>query len=114
MKNKISVIIPAYNAEKWIYNCVKSVLSQNDDNFEVIIVNDGSKDNTLALCKKLENDDKRIILVDKKNGGVSKARNEGIKKATGKWVVYLDSDDYLCKGIVVQLSRQKSKLFIMN
>ena len=98
MKNKISVIIPAYNAEKWIYNCVKSVLSQNDDNFEVIIVNDGSKDNTLALCKKLENDDKRIILVDKKNGGVSKARNEGIKKATGKWVVYLDSDDYLCKG----------------
>ena len=98
MKNKISVIIPAYNAEKWIYNCVKSVLSQNDDNFEIIIVNDGSKDNTLALCKKLENDDKRIILVDKKNGGVSKARNEGIKKATGKWVVYLDSDDYLCKG----------------
>lgn len=90
MKNKISVIIPAYNAEKWIYDCVKSVLSQNDDNFEIIIVNDGSKDNTLALCKKLENDDKRIILVDKKNGGVSKARNEGIKKLLANgWFIWI-------------------------
>lgn len=110
MKNKISVIIPAYNAEKWIYNCVKSVLSQNDDNFEIIIVNDGSKDNTLALCKKLENDDKRIILVDKKNGGVSKARNEGIKKATGKWVVYLDSDDHLCKGAFEKFRKIESNV----
>lgn len=69
-----------------------------------------AKDNTLALCKKLENDDKRIILVDKKNGGVSKARNEGIKKATGKWVVYLDSDDYLCKGAFEKFRKIESNV----
>ena len=63
MKEKISVIIPAFNAEKWIYNCVKSVLNQNDNNFEIIIVNDGSKDNTLTLCKELGYNDNRIMIV---------------------------------------------------
>lgn len=110
MKEKISVIIPAFNAEKWIYNCVKSVLNQNDNNFEIIIVNDGSKDNTLTLCKELGYNDNRIMIVDKKNGGVSRARNEGIKRATGKWVVFLDSDDCLCKDAFEKFRKIESNI----
>lgn len=110
MKEKISVIIPTFNAEKWIYNCVKSVLNQNDNNFEIIIVNDGSKDNTLTLCKELGYNDNRIMIVDKKNGGVSRARNEGIKRATGKWVVFLDSDDCLCKDAFEKFRKIESNI----
>lgn len=89
----ISVIVPAYNASKYINDCVKSVLNQDYQNFELIVVNDGSKDNTLELLNKLADTDERIIVIDKKNGGVSTARNAGLEKARGEYIAFLDSDD---------------------
>lgn len=89
----ISVIIPAYNAEKFIEKTIKSVIAQTYSNFEVIIVDDGSTDNTKQICKKLSEQDERIKLFEKKNGGVSKARNYGIEKANGEYIMFLDADD---------------------
>lgn len=91
----VSIIIPAYNAEKHIEQCIDSIISQTYKNIEVIIVNDGSTDNTLAICEKYAKEDKRIKIVKKKNEGVSKARNDGIKIATGKYIMFIDSDDYI-------------------
>ena len=91
----VSIIIPAYNAEKYIEQCIDSIISQTYKNIEVIIVNDGSTDNTLAICEKYAKEDKRIKIVKKKNEGVSKARNDGIKIATGKYIMFIDSDDYI-------------------
>lgn len=93
MKNNLmfSVIIPLYNKEKYIKRAVKSVLNQTFQNFEIIIVNDGSTDNSLAISKKIK--DSRIRIFSQKNLGVSNARNFGIKKAKGKYISFLDADD---------------------
>ena len=89
----ISVIIPLYNKEKAIARTVESVLKQTITNFELIIVNDGSKDNSLSVAKQIAKQDSRIRIIDKSNGGVSSARNTGIKAATGEYVALLDGDD---------------------
>ena len=95
----LSFIVPAYNVESFIERCVSSLCNQNipDDEYEIIIVNDGSTDNTLAKIKSIisDNTSKNIILIDKPNGGLSSARNAGMKVASGEYVVFLDSDDYL-------------------
>lgn len=93
--NKISIIIPAYNCENYIERCVKSILCQTYQNLEIIIINDGSKDNTIQVLKKLESKDNRIIVINKKNTGVSDTRNLGLKKATGDYIGFVDSDDYI-------------------
>lgn len=93
--NKISVIIPAYNAEGFIENCIKSIQSQTYQNFEIVVVNDGSKDSTLDILKKLEKKDSRLIVVEQKNGGVSSARNTALKHATGEYLTMVDADDDL-------------------
>lgn len=93
--NKISVLIPAFNAEKFIEQTVDSVLSQTYQNFEIIIINDGSTDNTLNIIEKLSLKDNRIRFYSQDNGGVSSARNLAIKMAIGDWIFILDSDDYL-------------------
>lgn len=93
--NKISIIIPAYNAELYLNECIMSVCKQSYNNLEIIIVDDGSTDNTLDIIEKIKKKDSRIIVVQKKNGGVSSARNEGMKKATGDYVLFLDADDWL-------------------
>lgn len=95
---KISAIIPAYNAEKEITKTVKSILQQNYSNFEIIIVNDGSTDKTKEICKQLQESDSRIILYNKKNEGVSVARNYGKEKANGEYIIFIDSDDYIEKN----------------
>lgn len=89
----ISIIIPAYNSEKYLENCLKSVARQSYTNFEVIVVNDGSKDKTLDICLTFAENDSRFVIVNKKNEGVSKARNTGIEKAKGDWITFIDSDD---------------------
>lgn len=93
MKPKISVIIPAYNAEAFIGETLQSVLAQTFKDFEVIIVNDGSTDKTPQLVTKFAQDDKRIFLINKKNEGTASARNIGIEKARGELIAFLDSDD---------------------
>lgn len=99
----ISVIIPAYNAENTIEQCVESVRCQSFDNIEIIIVDDGSTDSTLRISKNLEVKDDRITVLHKENGGSSSARNAGIKKANGNYLVFFDCDDFIDISMLEQL-----------
>ena len=90
----ISVIIPVYNGEKYIAKCIESLLCQTLHDIEVIVVNDGSKDNTLNIINQFSQKDSRVIVVDKVNEGVSVARNTGIIKSHGQWIAFSDADDY--------------------
>ena len=91
--SKVSIIMPAYNSEKQIERAINSVLNQTHKNLELIIINDGSKDNTDKICERYSKLDKRIVYIKKENEGVSKTRNLGISKATGKYMMFIDSDD---------------------
>ena len=92
---KISVVIPSYNAEKYIGRCIDSVLNTGYDNLEIICINDGSKDGTLAVLRDYEKKYDCIKVIDTPNGGVSRARNLGIEKACGDFITFLDSDDWI-------------------
>lgn len=95
MKNPyFSVIIPVYNVEKYLPQCVESVLTQSFENIEVILVDDGSPDNCPVICDEFARKDSRVQVIHKPNGGVSDARNHGIWAATGEYLLFLDSDDY--------------------
>lgn len=96
---KISVIIPVYNSEKYLYRCLQSLKQQDNFNdLEVIIINDGSTDNSLKIISKFKKENKNVIVKTIKNSGVSKARNEGINLASSKYISFLDSDDYIEPG----------------
>ena len=90
-----SVIIPVYNAEKTLCRCIDSVIDENRKNIEIILVNDGSTDSSLFICKQYSQKYDNIVTVDKENGGVSSARNIGIQVARGEYILFLDSDDYV-------------------
>ena len=90
---KISVIIPVYNTEKYLHECISSVINQTYNNLEIILINDGSQDFSGAICDDYAKQDSRIKVIHKENGGVSSARNEGLKLASGDYIAYLDSDD---------------------
>lgn len=91
---KISVIIPVYNTEKYLRECLESVIAQTLKEIEIICVNDGSSDNSLQILEQYAKMDERILVLSKENGGVSSARNCGMEKATGKYLMFLDSDDW--------------------
>ena len=91
----ISIIVPVYNAKHNLHRCIESILNQSFQDFELILVNDGSKDESLDICKEFEKQDKRITVIDKENGGVSSARNAGLKLIRGKYVMFCDSDDII-------------------
>lgn len=93
--DKISVIIPAYNAEKTVERCVLSVLNQTYSNLEIIIIDDGSTDNTLEIINQLCSKDSRINVFSVENRGVSNARNIGLNKSTGDYIAFIDADDYI-------------------
>ena len=98
MSNKdslISIIIPVYNVEKYIEQCLDSIKKQSYQNFEVIIVNDGSQDNTESICKKIAQSDARFKYFSKENGGVSSARNFGLDNANGHYITFIDGDDWV-------------------
>ena len=84
---KISIVIPIYNAEDHLQRCVDSVLNQTEKNIEIILVDDGSKDNSIEICKNYLNQDKRVQLIHQENSGVSAARNRGIEQACGEYIV---------------------------
>lgn len=90
---KISVIVPVYNVEKYIERCVRSIISNSYRNLEIILVDDGSTDDSLSIMKSFE--DERIVILEKKNGGVSSARNEAMKIATGALIAFVDADDWV-------------------
>lgn len=91
----ISIIIPAYNAEKTIEKCINSIASQSYKNIEIIVINDGSKDNTEEIIKKMQNNDSRIKVIQQENSGAPVARNHGMTYAKGKYILFFDSDDIL-------------------
>lgn len=95
MNKKVSIIIPIYNTEKYLEECLNSVVNQTYKNLEIILINDGSKDNSLKICRQYETIDNRIIVIDKENSGVSNTRNVGIQASTGEFITFVDSDDWL-------------------
>ena len=101
MKNElVSIIVPAYNVEKYIKKCINSLINQTYKNIEIILVDDGSTDGTGKICDLFSKKDKRIKVIHKENGGLSDARNCGIDIATGNYILLVDSDDYVDLEIV--------------
>lgn len=92
---KLSVIVPIYNAEVFLNRCINSILKQTYQNLEIILVNDGSTDNSLKICQMYKSMDDRIAVINKKNAGVSAARKDALKIATGDFITFVDSDDYI-------------------
>ena len=92
---QISIIIPVYKAEKYINRCVDSILAQTFTDWELLLINDGSPDNSSSICDLYAARDSRIKVFHKENGGVSSARNLGLEKATGEWITFVDSDDWI-------------------
>lgn len=92
---RISVIVPVYNAEKYLTQCVESILKQDFTDFELLLVDDGSKDNSSLICDEYAQKDQRVKVFHKENGGVSSARNVGLDKAQGEYIAFIDSDDYV-------------------
>lgn len=106
MKDLISVIIPVYNGENDIKKCIDSVINQTYKNLEIIIINDGSTDNTFKILKEYKNKyGDKLVVIDQKNKGQAIARNNGIKKSTGKYITFLDADDYLKKDFIYILHK---------
>ncbi len=102
---KFSIIVPVYNVEKYIKDCLTSILNQTYDNFEVIVVNDGSPDNSEEIIKDLAKKNKRIKYFKKENGGLSDARNYGVTKATGDFLLFVDSDDSINECLLDKLNK---------
>ncbi|MCQ2584370.1 MAG: glycosyltransferase [Treponema sp.] len=103
MENKISCIVPVYKSEKFIERCINSLLNQTYSNFELLLIDDGSPDNSGKICDDFALKDSRIKVVHKKNGGVSSARNIGVQNATGNYVCFVDSDDSVCNTYLEKL-----------
>ncbi|ARV15113.1 glycosyltransferase family 2 protein [Polaribacter sp. SA4-12] len=97
MKPLLSIIVPIYNVEKYLKECLDSILKQPFDDYELILINDGSTDNCSEICDSYAIMDKRIKVIHKPNGGLSEARNFGIDNATGKYLSFIDSDDFISK-----------------
>lgn len=105
----ISVIVPVYNVEKVLYHCIDSILNQSFVDFEILLVNDGSTDNSGRICDKYAEKDTRVKVIHKQNGGVSSARNAGIEAAQGEYICFVDSDDYLESNYLKELIETKKK-----
>ncbi len=104
-----SVVVPVYNVEKYLKECVDSILNQTFTDFELILVDDGSKDSSGAICDEYAAKDNRVRVIHKENGGLSDARNVGTKSANGKYVVYIDSDDYVSSNDFLETVYQNAK-----
>lgn len=130
--DKISIIVPVFNAENFISNCVNSLINQTYSNIEIILIDDESTDNSLSICNNLKNKDSRISVYSIKNSGAFKARITGVKKSTGSFVTFIDCDDYVDEDYIeylykliksddysisccqYQLSRESGKISIDN
>ncbi len=99
----ISVVIPVYKVEKYLRECVDSVINQTYKNLDIILVDDGSPDKCPAICDEYAEKDTRVRVIHRKNGGLSAARNSGIDIARGEYITFIDSDDYVSRVYVEQL-----------
>lgn len=105
----ISVIVPVYKVEKYLDNCVRSILTQTYSDFELILVDDGSPDNCPKICDDYATNDDRIVVLHKQNGGLSDARNSGLKIAKGSFVTFIDSDDYVANDYLETMMAMQQK-----
>ena len=103
MEDLISVIVPIYNIEPYVNRCVESVVKQTYSNLEIILVDDGSEDNSPSICDKWKEKDSRIVVIHKANGGLSDARNAGMKISHGKFYSFVDGDDEISPNMLVRL-----------
>lgn len=110
----ISIIVPVYNADRCLSRCIKSILSQNLKNFELLLIDDGSTDKSGKICDEYAAKDKRVKVFHKENGGVSSARNLGLDNARGKWITFIDSDDCIYENIFNLISSHDEDLLIFN
>ncbi len=115
---KLSVVIPVYNVEKYLIECIESVCMQSYRNLEIILVNDGSTDGSLKICEDFASKDSRIMVVSQENGGLSAARNTGIKHATGDYITFIDSDDYvdinMFSYMIEQMEKENADISVCN
>lgn len=109
MEELISVIVPIYNVELYLESCIKSIIGQSYKCLEIILIDDGSKDNSGKMCDEYAMQDSRIIVIHKENGGLSSARNAGLDIATGEYIVFIDSDDMMHPCMIEILYRNISK-----
>ena len=116
MKGKISIIVPVFNGEQCIEKCVSSICKQTYRNIEIVIINDGSTDNTEVICEKLKSNDQRINTYTIKNCGVADARNYGINKAVGEYIMFVDADDYIdsdmCESLLHIMIRENVDIVV--
>ena len=105
MNTFFSIIIPVYNKQDSLERCINSVLSQDYSDYELILINDGSTDECLEICKRYQKNDNRIAVIDEENKGVSFARNQGLKRATGEYVLFCDADDELCENALTSIAK---------
>lgn len=103
MQQQVSIIVPIFNLESYISRCIESIVNQTYKNIEIILVNDGSTDASISIIRQYAANDKRIIVIDKKNEGVSVARNIGIEQATGKYIMFVDGDDWIDYDMIEKL-----------
>lgn len=101
----ISIIVPVYNVESWVKRCYQSLINQTFDDYEIILVNDGSTDKSGSICKNLAENNKKTFYYEKENGGLSDARNFGLRKAKGDYILFVDSDDSINLDTCEQFSR---------
>ncbi|MBS4205798.1 glycosyltransferase family 2 protein [Lederbergia citrea] len=101
--SKVSVIVPIYNAGKTLDKCVKSILKQTFSDFELILVNDGSTDNSLSICKKYRQQDSRVIVIDKKNEGSVATRRKGVESSRSNYILFVDADDWIDRKMIEEL-----------
>lgn len=114
MSQLVSIIIPVYNAERTLCKCIDSILGQDFNNYEIILVNDGSKDSSLDICNEYGSKHHNISVINQNNAGVSSARNAGLDVAKGYWITFIDSDDYIENGFFNCLDTYNEDLIILN
>ncbi|MFV0479261.1 MAG: glycosyltransferase family 2 protein [Anaerorhabdus sp.] len=103
MEKKVSIIVPVYNVENYVDRCIQSLVKQDYAFLEILLINDGSTDSSAAKCQKWALDDERIRVIDKENGGLSDARNAGMKEATGEYLLFVDSDDFIKENMISEM-----------
>ena len=106
----ISVIVPVYNVEKYLDECVNSILDQTYSNIEILLIDDGSTDNSPNICDFYEKQDNRVRVIHQQNGGLSLARNIGIEKSQGDFIVFVDSDDYISTDMLEVMINEMKKI----
>lgn len=106
---KISIIVPVYGVELYISQCIESLIGQTYKNIEIILVDDGSKDRSGIICEEYAANDRRIIVLHKQNGGSSSARNYGLERATGDWIMYVDGDDWIEPATIEMLLKKANE-----